>query len=110
MVEEVLGQDGFAGVTGLRLKSTQGEPDLEIEAAGLFVLIGHTPNTAFLEGTVELSEKKYIVKTAGRSMTSVEGIFAAGDCSDDVYRQAITAAAGGCMAAIDAERWLIEQS
>ena len=109
VVDEVLGEKGMAGMTGLRLKSTQGEDDLEIEATGLFVLIGHTPNTAFLEGLVELDAKKYIVRPQpGRTYTSVDGIFAAGDCADPVYRQAITAAASGCMAAIDTERWLLE--
>ncbi|MDO4574463.1 MAG: thioredoxin-disulfide reductase [Planctomycetia bacterium] len=106
VVEEVLGDK--TGVTGLKLKSTKGEPDLQIDCAGMFVLIGHTPNTAFLEGTVELDAKKYIVWKE-RTATSVEGIFAAGDCADSVYRQAITAAASGCQAAIDAERWLVHQ-
>ncbi len=106
VVEEVLG-DSQAGVTGARLAGTKGEAPLEIAISGLFVLIGHTPNTGFLEGTVELDEKKYVRWTKpGRTFTSVEGIFAAGDCADSVYRQANTAAATGCMAALDAERWL----
>lgn len=106
VVEEVLGSPKD-GVTALRLKSTKGEADLTIEVSGLFVLIGHTPNTAFLEGMVELTEKKYVRWTVpGRTFTSVPGIFAAGDCADSIYRQANTAAASGCMAALDAERWL----
>lgn len=105
-VEEVLG-DPKTGVTGVRLASTKGEAPLEIAVSGLFVLIGHTPNTEFLEGVVELDERKYVRwTTPGRTFTSVEGIFAAGDCADHVYRQANTAAATGCMAALDAERWL----
>lgn len=106
VVDEVLGAPKV-GVTGLRLKSTKDEADLEIAVSGLFVLIGHTPNTGFLEGVIELTEKKYAAwTTPGRTFTSVPGIFAAGDCADSVYRQANTAAASGCMAALDAERWL----
>jgi thioredoxin reductase (NADPH) len=103
---EVLGNDKD-GVTGVRLASTVGEPDLEKPIAGLFLAIGHTPNVAFLKGKLALTEKKYIRwTTPARTYTSVEGVFAAGDVADDYYRQAITAAGSGCMAALDAERWL----
>jgi thioredoxin reductase (NADPH) len=103
---EVLGNDKD-GVTGVRLKSTTGEPDLEQPVTGVFIAIGHTPNTAFLKDKLELTEKKYLKwTTAARTYTSVEGVFAAGDVADDYYRQAITAAGSGCMAALDAERWL----
>jgi thioredoxin reductase (NADPH) len=103
---EVLGDDA-KGVTGVRLKSTIGEGDLEVEAAGVFLAIGHTPNTRFLEGKLQLNEKKYVVRPVPfRTHTSVEGVFAAGDVADDYYRQAVTAAGSGCMAALDAERWL----
>ena len=103
---EVLGNDKD-GVTGVRLASTVGEPDLEKDVTGVFLAIGHTPNTAFLKGKLELTDKKYIKwTTPGRTYTSVEGVFAAGDVADDYYRQAITAAGTGCMAALDAERWL----
>ena len=106
VLDEVLGDDE-QGVTGARLKSTAGEEDLEVEASGVFLAIGHTPNTAFLNGKLEMTEKKYLVWTAlPRTSTSVEGVFAAGDVADDYYRQAITAAGSGCMAALDAERWL----
>ena len=106
---EVLGDD--TGVTGVRLASTVGGTDQQteqkVEAAGVFLAIGHTPNTAFLDGQLELTEKKYIVwKKHFRTATSVEGVFAAGDVADDYYRQAISAAGTGCMAALDAERWL----
>jgi len=105
-LSEVLGND-TDGVTGVRLKSTAGEADLELEAAGMFLAIGHTPNTAFLKDALELTDKKYIKWTRpGRTYTSVEGVFAAGDVADDYYRQAVTAAGSGCMAALDAERWL----
>jgi thioredoxin reductase (NADPH) len=106
---EVLGDDRN-GVTGARLPSTVGEPDLTVEAGGVFLAIGHTPNTAFLNGSLELTDKKYVKWTKpGRTDTSISGVFAAGDVGDDYYRQAITAAASGCMAAIDAERWLAAQ-
>jgi len=105
-VAEVLGNDA-EGVNGVRLKSTVGQPDLELPIAGFFLGIGHTPNTAFLEGQLALTEKRYIkLPTPSRTYTSVEGVFAAGDVADDYYRQAITAAGTGCMAALDAERWL----
>jgi len=103
---EVLGNDK-EGVTGVRLGSTVGEPDLMQDVSGLFLAIGHTPNTAFLKGKLELTAKRYIKwTTPARTYTSVEGVFAAGDVADDYYRQAITAAGSGCMAALDAERWL----
>ncbi len=105
-VEEVLGNDRD-GVTGVRLKSTTGEAELTLEIAGFFLAIGHTPNTAFLSGKIELTPTKYVRWTAPpRTYTSVAGVFAAGDVADDYYRQAVTAAGSGCMAALDAERWL----
>jgi thioredoxin reductase (NADPH) len=106
VVDEVLGNDKD-GVTGMRLKSTGHDPDLELPITGFFVAIGHTPNTAFLGDQLELTVKKYIkLLTPGRTYTCVEGVFAAGDVADDCYRQAITAAGTGCMAALDTERWL----
>jgi len=103
---EVLGDDQ-AGVTGVLLRSTVGEADLRLEAAGMFLAIGHRPNTAFLKGKLELTDTGYIVRPVPfRCNTSVEGVFTAGDVADDYYRQAITAAATGCMAALDAERYL----
>ena len=106
VVSEVLGND-TDGVTAVRLASTTGEEQVEVESTGFFLSIGHTPNTGFLEGKVELTDKKYIQwTTPRRTNTSVEGVFAAGDVADDYYRQAVTAAGTGCMAALDAERWL----
>ena len=105
-VEEILGNDSD-GVTGVRLNSTVGEGQREVDASGAFMAIGHTPNTGFLEGKLEMTEKKYLKWTVPfRTNTSVEGVFAAGDVADDYYRQAVTAAGSGCMAALDAERWL----
>ncbi|MCA9237283.1 MAG: thioredoxin-disulfide reductase [Planctomycetales bacterium] len=109
VIDEVLGNDE-TGVTGARLKSTVDDSTRELEASGMFLAIGHTPNTRFLEGKVDLTPKKYVVWTTPfRTTTSVEGVFAAGDVADDYYRQACTAAGTGCMAALDAERWLASQ-
>jgi len=105
VVAEVLGNEKH--VTGLRLRSTTGGPEEVLEVAGMFCAIGHTPNTAFLEGQVETNAAGYIKwTTLGRTYTSVAGVFAAGDVADDYYRQAVTAAGTGCMAALDAERYL----
>ena len=107
VVEEILGTDQ-EGVTGVRIKSTADEKETQVlEAGGYFAAIGHTPNTDFLKGQLETNPKGYIVWTKPfRTFTSVEGVFAAGDVADDYYRQAVTAAGSGCMAALDAERWL----
>ncbi len=108
-VVEVLG-DEKEGVTGVRLKSTVDDTTSELECRGFFLAIGHTPNTVFLQGKVKTDPRGYIIwTTPHRSYTSVEGVFAAGDVADDYYRQAITAAGTGCMAALDAERWLADQ-
>jgi thioredoxin reductase (NADPH) len=105
-LDEVYGTDKD-GVTGVRLRNTADGRMHDRDAGGVFLAIGHTPNTAFLEGKLELTPKKYIRWTTPfRTFTSVEGVFAAGDVADDYYRQAVTAAGTGCMAALDAERWL----
>ena len=106
-VAEVLGDE--TGVTGLRLASTTDGEDKDIPVHGMFVAIGHDPATAAFAGAVALDEEGYILATAGGTQTSVDGVFAAGDCVDKIYRQAVTAAGMGCMAALDAERWLGEQ-
>jgi thioredoxin reductase (NADPH) len=108
-VDQVLGSDD-EGVSGVILKSSVGAADETIEAKGLFIAIGHTPNTDFLGGQLKLNESGYIEWTKPqRAWTSVEGVFAAGDVADNYYRQAVTAAGTGCMAALDAERWLGEK-
>jgi len=104
VVKEVL--DVKAGrVTGLRLEDVVSKKESVFECSGVFIAIGHDPNTKVFRGHVELDDKGYIRVTRGTA-TSVEGVFAAGDCVDHAYRQAVTAAGTGCMAAIDAERWL----
>ena len=108
VVEEVLGDGNL--VTGLKLKNTQDESTKQLDVSGMFVAIGHTPNTAFLSNKVEMNDKGYIQwSKAFRTNTSVEGVFAAGDVADDYYRQAITSAGTGCMAALDCERYLAEK-
>jgi thioredoxin reductase (NADPH) len=103
-VIDVLGDDS---ITGLRLKDTVTGEEREMEVDGLFVAIGHTPNTAFLKGQLELMPNGYVkLPTPWRTSTSVPGVFAAGDVMDDYYRQAISAAGSGCMAALEAERWM----
>ena len=106
-VEEVLGDD--SGMTGLRLRNLQSGSSKEQEFTGMFVAIGHQPNTGIFQEQLSLNENGYIIVQAGNTFTSVEGVFASGDSQDFVYRQAVTAAGTGCMAAIDAERWLAEQ-
>lgn len=105
-VDEVLGTEKD-GVTAVRVKHVNENSLKELAASGMFLAIGHTPNTAFLDGQVETNDKGYIKWTKPfRTATSVEGVFAAGDVADDYYRQAITSAGTGCMAALDAERYL----
>jgi thioredoxin reductase (NADPH) len=94
-------------ITGIRLKDTRTGVEEDMEVGGLFVAIGHEPNTGFLQGVIELKRNGYIrTPIPWRTQTSVPGIFAAGDVMDDYYRQAVTAAGTGCMAALEAERWL----
>jgi thioredoxin reductase (NADPH) len=102
-VTDVVG-DEF--ITGLKLADTVTGSVSEIEVGGLFVAIGHTPNTRFLKGQLDVTEHGYIKVSSWRTATSVDGVFAAGDVIDDYYRQAITSAGTGCMAALEAERWL----
>ncbi len=107
IVVDVLGD---AAITGVQLKDVKTEAVRELPCRGLFVAIGHTPNTELFQGKLDLDEKRYIkLPNAGSCYTSVEGVFAAGDVADHLYRQAVTAAGTGCMAAIDAERWLASQ-
>jgi thioredoxin reductase (NADPH) len=109
VVEEVLGTVEH-GMTGVRVKHAKTGETQSVDAAGMFVAIGHTPNTKFLKGQLELNKEGFIqLKDGARTLTSVEGVFAAGDVADPMYKQAITAAAMGCKAALDAERWIETQ-
>jgi thioredoxin reductase (NADPH) len=105
-VDEVLG-DEF--VTGVRIADVNTGEKRDIPVEALFVAIGHHPNTGLFQEQLDLDGEGYVQVAAGTTRTSVEGVFACGDCADKVYRQAVTAAGTGCMAAIDAERWLAEQ-
>jgi thioredoxin reductase (NADPH) len=105
VVEEILGEDAVTGVTLRNVKT--GETS-RLDADGVFMAIGHTPNTELLVGQLELDENGYIVVAEPRTSTNVPGVFAAGDVTDRIYRQAVTAAGQGCKAAIDAERFLEE--
>ena len=104
IVVDVLGDKLISGV---RLQSTINKEESDLDCGGLFIAIGHTPNTSFLNGNVELDETGFIgTRQPWRTATSVEGVFAAGDVMDPYYKQAVTAAGTGCMAALEAERWL----
>ncbi|SBS27290.1 Thioredoxin reductase [Marinomonas spartinae] len=110
-LDEVLGDD--AGVTGVRIKNNQTGEKKELNVAGLFVAIGHKPNTDIFEGQLDMKDGYIKVQTGSHgnaTQTSIEGVFAAGDVSDHIYRQAITSAGTGCMAALDAERFLDSQA
>jgi len=102
-VTEILGDDRVGGVI---LRDTTNGNKWELPVTGLFIAIGHLPNTALFDGQLDMDDQGYVVTGADRSTTSVEGVFACGDAQDRRYRQAVTAAGSGCMAAIDAERWL----
>ncbi|AVY95311.1 MULTISPECIES: thioredoxin-disulfide reductase [Microvirgula] len=108
VLDEVLGDD--SGVTGMRVKSTTDGSTTDIAVAGVFIAIGHKPNTEIFKGQLEMDATGYLITRGGRdgnaTATSVPGVFAAGDVQDHIYRQAVTSAASGCQAALDAERYL----
>jgi thioredoxin reductase (NADPH) len=102
--EEILGDS--TGVTGIRLKNRVSGATEEIALTGFFVAIGHQPNTSIFKNVLAMDEQEYLITEKGSTRTNVEGVFACGDVQDSTYRQAVTAAGTGCMAALDAERWL----
>jgi thioredoxin reductase (NADPH) len=110
ILEEVLGDD--SGVTGMRVKNVRSEETTDVDLAGVFIAVGHAPNTGIFDGQLDMNGGYINIRSGTNgyaTATSVEGVFAAGDVADHVYRQAITSAGFGCMAALDAERWLDEQ-
>jgi thioredoxin reductase (NADPH) len=108
VVEEIVGDDQ-QGVTGVRVKNVNTNETSEIACAGFFAAIGHKPNTDLFKGVLDTDEQDYLVCKPGTTLTNVEGVFAAGDVQDKIYRQAVTAAGSGCQAAIDCIRWLETQ-
>jgi thioredoxin reductase (NADPH) len=112
VIDEFLGEDknGFPSLTSLRLRNTKTDELEEVQADGVFYAIGHIPNTKVFVNQLDMDASGYLITKPDSSHTNIEGIFACGDVQDSVYRQAITAAGSGCMAAIDAERWLSEHS
>jgi len=112
IVKEIIGkeEDGKKTMTGVLLEDTKNHSTQMFEAQGLFIAIGHKPNTDLFKGILDMDETGYLILKPNSSYTKIEGVFAAGDVADKTYRQAITAAGSGCMAAIDAERWLETQA
>ncbi len=105
-VEEILGTENPLSVTGLKIKDVHSGAITELQAHGVFVAIGHTPNSSLFENMLELDTDKYIITKPNSTQTNIPGVFAAGDAQDKIYRQAVTAAGTGCMAALEAEKYL----
>jgi len=108
VVEEVLGDDDPLGVTGLKLRNVKTDETSELPVHGLFIAIGHDPATALFRGKVDMDDEGYVTTAPDSTRTSVPGVFAAGDVQDKTYRQAVTAAGTGCMAALEAEKFIAE--
>lgn len=108
-IDEILGTDNPPGVTGARLRNVKSGETREINADGIFIAIGHAPSTELFKGQLDMKEGGYLKTVPGTATTNIPGVFAAGDVTDDTYRQAVTAAGMGCMAALEAERWLAAQ-
>jgi len=106
VIEEVVGTEKPLSVTGVKLKNIKTGDITDFKVDGVFVAIGHTPNTALFKGAIDLDDENYIITTPGTARTNIEGVFAAGDVQDKIYRQAVTAAGTGCMAALEAEKYL----
>lgn len=108
VLEEVLGTENPKNVNGAKLKNTLTNEEVNLEVDGIFIAIGHTPNTSFLNGQLNLDQEGYIITKPGTTQTNISGVFACGDVQDKIYRQAVTAAGTGCMAALEVERFLDE--
>ena len=108
VLEEVLGDDDPPGVTGAKIKNVKTSEVSELAVDGIFIAIGHDPNSGLFKGQLEMDGEGYVVTAADSTVTSVPGVFAAGDLQDRIYRQAVTAAGTGCMGALEAERFLAE--
>ncbi|KIL97244.1 Thioredoxin reductase [Paramagnetospirillum magnetotacticum MS-1] len=106
VIDEILGDDNPPGVTGVRLKNVKTGDLSVLSVDGVFIAIGHTPNTDLFKGALEMDSEGYLITKAGATSTNIPGVFAAGDVQDKIYRQAVTAAGTGCMAALEAERFL----
>lgn len=108
VLDEVLGTENPLGVTGVRLKSTVSDETEELAVHGVFIAIGHTPSTEIFKGQLPMDDEGYIIKKPDSTQTDIPGVYAAGDVTDKIYRQAVTAAGMGCMAALEAEKYLAE--
>lgn len=107
-IDEIIGTEGPKSVTGVKLKNTQNGSLSEVKCEGVFIAIGHKPNTEIFQGQLDMDEEGYIITKADSTETNIKGIYAAGDVQDKVYRQAITAAGTGCMAALEATKYIAE--
>lgn len=106
VIDEIVGDDNPPGVTGVRLKNVKTGALSVVPVDGVFIAIGHTPNTDLFKGALDMDDEGYLITKAGATSTNIPGVFAAGDVQDKIYRQAVTAAGTGCMAALEAERFL----
>jgi len=110
VLDEVLGDENPLGVTGVRLKNVKTGNTSELSVHGVFIAIGHTPNTGLFKGNLEMDTEGYLITAADSTATNLPGVFACGDVQDKIYRQAVTAAGTGCMAALEAERFLADET
>jgi thioredoxin reductase (NADPH) len=106
VIDEIVGDENPPGVTGVRLKNVKTGALSVVPVDGVFIAIGHTPNTDLFRGALDMDDEGYLITKAGATSTNIPGVFAAGDVQDKIYRQAVTAAGTGCMAALEAERFL----
>jgi len=110
VLDEVLGVEDPLGVTGIRVRNVKSDAQSEIACEGVFIAIGHTPNSDIFKDQLDMDEHGYLLTQPGTVLTSIDGVFATGDVQDKIYRQAVTAAGTGCMGALEAERFLAEQT